>query len=76
MDNGLITEARVVVNGVGPYPVRLHVVEANLRGREPDDATAEMAGEMAIQGTRSLRHNDYKVALMRNLVKRSIRDAA
>jgi hypothetical protein len=32
-----------------------------------------MAGKMAIQGAVPLRFNAYKVPLMRNLVKRSIR---
>jgi len=32
-----------------------------------------MAGELAIQGSRPLRYNGYKVPLLRNLVKRAIR---
>ena len=32
-----------------------------------------MAGDMAVEGARSLQHNGYKVPLMRNLVKRAIR---
>jgi hypothetical protein len=32
-----------------------------------------MAGDMAVSGTETLRHNGYKVPLMRNLVKRAIR---
>ena len=32
-----------------------------------------MAGDMAVQGAQTLRHNGYKVPLMRNLVKRAIR---
>ena len=74
--NGVIQEARVVVNGVAPYPVRLRAVESAIRGRVPNEETGQMAGEIAVEGARTLRHNDYKVALMRNLVKRSIRDAA
>ena len=76
VEGGLIQDARVVVNGVAPYPVRLDVVEATIRGRAPDDQTGELAGEIAINGAKALRHNDYKIALMRNLVRRSIRDAA
>ncbi|MGI9625752.1 MAG: FAD binding domain-containing protein [Longimicrobiales bacterium] len=76
VEGGLIQDARVVVNGVAPYPVRLDVVEATIRGREPNDQTGELGGEIAIQGSKALRHNDYKIALMKNLVKRSIRDAA
>jgi xanthine dehydrogenase YagS FAD-binding subunit len=70
-----IEEARIVVNGVAPFPVRLHEVETALRGRPANEATASAAAELAIEGTRALRHNDFKLPLMRNLVRRSIRDA-
>ena len=72
----MIQDARIVVNSVAPYPVRLRAVESAIRGRAPSEETGQMAGEIAVEGARTLRHNDYKVALMRNLVKRSIRDAA
>jgi hypothetical protein len=32
-----------------------------------------MAGQMAVMGATALRHNGYKIPLMRNLVKRAIR---
>ena len=32
-----------------------------------------MAGRMAVEGAQVLRHNGYKVPLMRNLVTRAIR---
>ena len=76
VENGIIQDARLVVNGVAPYPVRMGAAEAAIRGREPSDETGQMAGEIAVEGARALRHNDYKIALTRNLVKRSIRDAA
>src|SRR5919204_311483 len=38
-----------------------------------DEATADMAGRMAVEGAVTLRYNGYKVPLMRNLVKRAIR---
>ena len=76
VESGMIQDARVVVNSIAPYPVRMRAVEAAIRGRVPSDETGQMAGEIAIEGARALRHNDYKIALTRNLVKRSIRDAA
>src|SRR6188474_2566903 len=57
-----IGEARLVVNAVAAKPRRLRDVE-----------TAKMAGDMAIVGAVPLRHNGYKLPLMRNLVKRAIR---
>jgi xanthine dehydrogenase YagS FAD-binding subunit len=76
VEGGVIQDARLVVNGIAPYPVRMGAAEAAVRGRAPSDETGQMAGEIAVEGSRALRHNDYKIALTRNLVKRAIRDAA
>jgi hypothetical protein len=35
-----------------------------------------MAGELAVVGAEPLRHNAYKIPLMRNLVLRAIRGSA
>jgi len=71
-----ISDARLVVNGVAARPFRLEAVEAFVRGKARDEATAEQAGELAVQGAVPLRHNAYKVPLMKALVKRAIRGAA
>ena len=71
-----IDDARVAVNGAAPYPMRLVGVEDAIRGASQNEATAELAGEVAIRGARPLRQNAYKVPLMRNLVRRSIRGEA
>ena len=71
---GTIQDARVVVNGVAPTPVRLTAVENAIRGQARNEDTAMRAGDVSIQGVAPLTHNGFKVNLMRNLVKRSIRD--
>ena len=71
---GTIQDARVVVNGVAPTPVRLTAVENALRGQARNEQLAERAGNIAIQGVSPLTHNGFKVNLLKNLVKRSIRD--
>jgi xanthine dehydrogenase YagS FAD-binding subunit len=68
-----IGDARLVVNAVAATPRRLKNVEAAIVGRPRNEETATMAGDMAVQGAQTLRHNGYKVPLMRNLVKRAIR---
>jgi xanthine dehydrogenase YagS FAD-binding subunit len=70
---GTIEQLRLVVNGVAATPVRLTAVEAAVAGKPRNEDTASMAGELAIAGAQPLRHNGYKVPLMRNLVKRAIR---
>ena len=73
VNGGVIEDVRVVVNGMAPTPVRLTAVEAAVRGQQVNEATAEGAGQVAIQGVKPLAHNGYKVSLLKNLVKRSIR---
>src|SRR3954453_3825539 len=68
-----IGEARIVVNAVAAKPRRLKNVEAAIVGKPRNEDTAKMAGDLAVQGAVTLRHNGYKVPLMRNLVKRAIR---
>jgi xanthine dehydrogenase YagS FAD-binding subunit len=74
-NGGNIGEARLVVNAVAARPRRLRNVEAAIAGKPRNEETAKMAGELAVQGAQTLRHNAYKVPLMRNLVKRAIRGA-
>ena len=71
---GTIEDVRVVVNGVAPTPVRLRAVENAIRRSARNEQTAERAGDIAIQGVAPLTHNGFKVNLLKNLVKRSIRD--
>jgi xanthine dehydrogenase YagS FAD-binding subunit len=71
-NGGNIGEARLVVNAVAE-PRRLRDVEAAVVGKPRNEETAKMAGDMAIVGAVPLRHNGYKLPLMRNLVKRAIR---
>jgi xanthine dehydrogenase YagS FAD-binding subunit len=68
-----IEDARIVVNAVGPRPLRLRDVERQLKGQTATADVAEAAGELAVLGARPLQHNAYKIPLMRNLVRRSIR---
>ena len=70
---GRIGEARVVVGAVAARPLRLRAVEQALAGQPINEDTATRAGELAVDGARTLRYNAYKVPLMRNLVRRAVR---
>jgi xanthine dehydrogenase YagS FAD-binding subunit len=74
--NGVIEDIRVVVNGMAPTPLRLTAVEDAVRGQAVSEQLAEEAGQIAIRGVKPLAHNGYKVPLLKNLVKRSIRGAS
>ncbi len=68
-----IDSIRIVMNGLAAHPWRLKDVETAVTGKSRNEETAEMAGQMAIQGAQPLRYNGYKIPLTRNLVKRAIR---
>src|ERR1700676_2676628 len=68
-----IDKVRLVVNAVAATPRRLKNVETAIIGKARSEETADMAGKMAVEGAQTLRHNAYKVPLMRNLVKRAVR---
>ncbi len=76
VDAGQVVDARLAVGAVAPTPLRLKKAESALRGQSIDEATARRVGEQAVAGARPLRHNAYKVPLMRNLVTRAIRSSA
>jgi xanthine dehydrogenase YagS FAD-binding subunit len=76
VSGGSVEDARIVVNGVAPYPVRLHEVERLVVGTAGDEAVADAAGELAVEGAKPLRYNDYKIPMMRNLVRRAVRRLA
>jgi xanthine dehydrogenase YagS FAD-binding subunit len=73
ISGGKIEKVRLVVNAVAATPRRLKNVETAIIGKSRNEETADMAGKMAVEGAETLRHNGYKVPLMRNLVKRAIR---
>ena len=70
---GRVEDLRVVVGAVAARPLRLVAVERAVVGQVLNSQTLARAGEMAIEGARPLRHNAYKVPLMRNLVQRAVR---
>ncbi|HQZ40591.1 MAG TPA: xanthine dehydrogenase family protein subunit M [Vicinamibacterales bacterium] len=72
-NGGRITDARIAVGAVAARPLRLEAVERAIAGRPKNDETGLMAGQMAVDGAVALRHNAYKIPLMRNLVRRAVR---
>jgi len=73
LSGGKIEDIRLVLNAVGPRPLRLTDVERQLKGQPANEEVGQAAGELAVLGAKPLQHNAYKIPLMRNLVKRAIR---
>ena len=74
MKDGLIEDARIVLGGVAPVPMERKKVEAFLSGRKPDEALAEAAAELAVEGTAAMANNSYKIQEVRALIKKMILD--
>ncbi len=70
--DGKIERIRIALNGAAARPLRLKAVEDAVIGKAPDAATGTMAGLIAVTGAEPLKHNGYKIPLMKNLVKRAI----
>jgi xanthine dehydrogenase YagS FAD-binding subunit len=68
-----IERIRMVINAAAARPLRLRAVEEAIVGKPRNEQTADLAGQIAVQGAQALRYNGYKIPLMRNLVKRAIR---
>jgi xanthine dehydrogenase YagS FAD-binding subunit len=69
---GNVRDARVVLGGVAPIPWRAPKAETFLRGKKLDDANAQKAAEIALEGARPLKDNVYKINLSRALIQRAL----
>ncbi|MFE9674535.1 FAD binding domain-containing protein [Streptomyces sp. NPDC006259] len=70
---GVIREARVAAGGVGTVPWKLPAVERHLVGERPSDSLWTAAAAQAAEGARPLRHNRFKVELLKRTVERQLR---
>ncbi|WP_405554796.1 xanthine dehydrogenase family protein subunit M [Streptomyces canus] len=71
--NGVIREAKVAAGGVGTVPWKLPAVEQHLLGERPSGALWSSAAAKAADGARPLRHNRFKVELLKRTVERQLR---
>lgn len=76
IEHGKIAVARVALGAVAPLPLRAHEVERFLTDRAPDEATAEVAGILAVKSAQPLARNGFKVQLVKALLKKAILGAA
>jgi xanthine dehydrogenase YagS FAD-binding subunit len=70
--DGMVRTARIALGGVAPKPWRAPAAEEALTGRAFDAAAVEAAAETAVTGARPLRDNEYKVELVRRVVRRAL----
>jgi xanthine dehydrogenase YagS FAD-binding subunit len=73
VQGGLIRVAKVAAGGVGTVPWKLPAVEQHLLGKRPSDSLWTEAAQRAADGARPLRHNGFKVELLKRTVERQLR---
>ena len=76
IEDGVVQDCRLSVGAVSPVPLRMDRCEDRLRGQTISEDTATQVAELGVIGAEPLRHNGYKVPLMRNLIRRAIRGQA
>lgn len=75
-ESGRVKRARVVLGQVAPVPWGAREAETFLQGKGIDEAVAEEAGKLAVQGAKPLSQNRYKIQLARVAVRRALLAAA
>ena len=68
-----VTQARVVLGGVAAAPWRARDAESQLLDTEMEDEAIRHTCEAALKGARPLRHNEYKIALVKGLLRKAIK---
>ena len=69
---GVCIDARIVLGAVAPEPMRMKQAEDALKGRPLSESTARSAAEQAVMGAIPLTMNDYKVDIVKALVKKAV----
>ena len=72
MSGGKVASAHIVMGHVAPIPWGAGAAEKSLAGKSIDEASAEQAATMAVEGAQPLSQNGYKVQLAKVAVKRAL----
>jgi xanthine dehydrogenase YagS FAD-binding subunit len=72
VEDGICTDARIVLGAVAPTPVRAKEAEKAIVGRYINEDAAAEAAEQAVAGSKPLSKNAYKVEIAKTLVRRAI----
>jgi xanthine dehydrogenase YagS FAD-binding subunit len=74
MEDGVCTNARIVLGAVAPKPFRAKKAEEAIIGRPIDQNVAAEAAEQALMAARPLSMNAYKVEITKALIRRALED--
>ncbi|MCG6957747.1 MAG: FAD binding domain-containing protein [Gemmatimonadetes bacterium] len=72
MTGGNVAEARVVFSGVAPVPWRSMAAEEALQGNTLTPEVIGRACDAAVEGAAPMRHNAYKVGLLKGVLEKEM----
>ena len=76
MDGSTIKDARLAMGGVAHKPWRLHGTEAFLKGKTADGDVFEQAAQIAMQGAKAYKYNQFKLKLAPNAIVQALKTAS
>jgi xanthine dehydrogenase YagS FAD-binding subunit len=76
MEGGMIKEARLAMGGVAHKPWRLQASEAFLKGKMAGEVVFKQAGEIAMQGAKAYKYNQFKLVLAPNAILQALKTAS
>ena len=74
--NGMARDVRIVLGGVAPIPWRSGPPSGRSRAGRSIETTIESAARASIAAAHPLAHNEYKVALVKKLVRAALTELA
>ncbi|KUO78577.1 MAG: hypothetical protein APF81_08700 [Desulfosporosinus sp. BRH_c37] len=72
IEQGVCTDARIILGAVAPFPVRAKVAEELLIGKPISEEIAIASAEEALTGSKPLSKNSYKIQIAKTLVKQAV----
>jgi xanthine dehydrogenase YagS FAD-binding subunit len=76
LDGSTVRQVRIALGGLATVPWRAREAEQALVGRVLDEASCQMAAEVALSGARPREHNAFKIELGRQTIVRALLQAA
>jgi xanthine dehydrogenase YagS FAD-binding subunit len=73
--NDVVSDARIVLGGVAPFPLRATGAEAALKGKKIRDAM-DNACKAAVEGARPMSNNGYKVKATKGILEEALSSIA
>jgi xanthine dehydrogenase YagS FAD-binding subunit len=70
----MVRDVRIVLGAVAPIPWRVPAAEAVVEGNKLTDELIDAAAQAATQGAHALTYNEYKIPLVRKLVRQALRE--